>query len=76
MTSVAALALLDASDAEQWPAQARQFLDAQSIALAAAFDAGEPVEQLLQRRCDTVDGVCRSAWSRPPARPCSAASAR
>jgi len=63
MSAVAALAELDACDGEHWPAQARLFLEQQSSALAAAFDSGEPVDQLLKRRCDTVDGVCRSAWA-------------
>lgn len=53
---------LHAATPDDWQVQARAFLEHETTALIAAFDAGDPVDKLLARRSATVDAVCRSAW--------------
>jgi [protein-PII] uridylyltransferase len=53
---------LDAAAAAGWRDAARDSLQSEDRELAAAFDAGAGAEELLLRRCRTVDQMVKSAW--------------
>lgn len=63
-TALASLAAIAAADDGAWRDAARTFLSDTDAALAARFDADEPIDRLLAARSAGVDSVLCSAWQR------------